>query len=75
MVLALIITDAFLFHVPTVVFQFGLSDKYTHTKYLPYVAPMERVQILGFSIQEILISAIYIYATQQMLKGSFNRKI
>jgi len=36
---------------------------------------MERVQVLGFSIQEIIISAIYIYATLQMLKGSFNKKI
>ena len=75
LVLALIVTDAFLFHVPTVVFQFGLSNKSSHKKYLPYMAPMERVQILGFSIQEILISTIYIYATLQMLKGSFNRKI
>jgi len=41
----------------------------------PYMAPMERVQVLGFSIQEILISSIYIYATLQMLKGSFNKKI
>jgi hypothetical protein len=75
LVLALIITDAFLFHVPTVAFQFGLSDKKTHHKYLPYMAPMERVQIIGFSIQEILISSIYIYATLQMFKGSFNKKI
>jgi len=39
------------------------------------MAPMERVQVLGFSIQEVLISAIYIYSTMQMLKGSFNKKI
>ena len=75
LVLAMIITDAFLFHVPTVVFQYGTSYKKTHEKYLPYMAPMERVQVLGFSIQEVLISAIYIYATLQMLKGSFNKKI
>jgi len=75
LVLAMIITDAFLFHVPTVVFQFGVSNKSTHKKYLPYMAPMERVQVLGFSIQEILISAIYIWATLKMLKGSFNKKI
>jgi hypothetical protein len=75
LVLAMIITDAFLFHIPTVVFQYGTSYKKTHKKYLPFMAPMERVQVLGFSIQEILISSIYIYATLQMLKGSFNKKI
>jgi len=75
LVLAMIITDAFLFHVPTIVFQYGTSDHKTHKKFLPYMAPMERIQVLGFSIQEILISCIYIYATLQMLKGSFNKKI
>lgn len=75
LVLAMIITDAFLFHVPTIVFQFGVSNKSTHKKYLPYMAPMERVQVLGFSLQEIIISAIYIYATLKMLQGSFNKKI
>ncbi|KAG4415709.1 hypothetical protein IFR04_011166 [Cadophora malorum] len=75
-VLIMVITDAFLFHVPTIVFQYGVSaNKKTHAYYLPFMAPMERVQVLGFSIQEVLISAIYIWATLRMLKGSFNKKI
>ncbi len=74
-VLIMVITDAFLFHVPTIVFQYGVSAKESHKKYLPYMAPMERVQVLGFSIQEVLISAIYIWATLRLLKGSFNKKI
>lgn len=74
-VLIMVITDAFLFHVPTIIFQYGVSNKSSHTKYLPFMAPMERVQVLGFSIQEVLISAIYIWATMRMLKGSFNKKI
>jgi hypothetical protein len=74
-VLAMIITDGLLFHVPTIVFQFGVSNKGTYEKYLPYMAPMERVQVLGFSVQETIISAIYIYATLKMLKRSFNKKI
>ena len=75
LVLAAIVVDAFLFHVPTIVFQFGTSDKHTHKKFLPYMNVMERVQIVGFSVQEIIISAIYIYATMQMLRGSFNRRM
>jgi hypothetical protein len=73
--LAMIITDAFLFHVPTAVFQFGLSDPQTHTRYLTYLRPMERVQILGFSLQEIIITTIYIYGTTMMVQQSFNPKI
>ncbi|KAL1968841.1 hypothetical protein VTN77DRAFT_1202 [Rasamsonia byssochlamydoides] len=73
--LAMIITDAFLFYVPTVVFQFGLSDPQAHAKYVPYMGPMERVQVLGFSIQEIILSALYIYGTMQMVKESFNARI
>jgi hypothetical protein len=73
-ILAMIITDALLFHVPTIVFQFGVSNKSTHKRFLPYMAPMERVQIMAFSTQEIIISAIYIYHTIKWLKVSFERK-
>jgi hypothetical protein len=73
--LTMIIIDAFLFHVPTIVFQFGMSDPHTHAKYLAYMGPMERVQVLAFSIQEIILSVIYIYGTMQMVKGSFNPRI
>lgn len=71
--LAMIITDAFLFHVPTIVFQFGVSNKPTHTKYLPYMAPMERVQVMAFSVQETIISALYIYHTLKYLRSSFGK--
>ncbi|PSN59886.1 hypothetical protein BS50DRAFT_579689 [Corynespora cassiicola Philippines] len=63
LILAMIITDAFLFHVPTIVFQFGVSNSGTHEKFLPYMAPMERVQVMAFSIQEIIISGVYIYSS------------
>lgn len=63
LILAMIITDAFLFHVLTVVFQFAVSNKGTHKKFLPYMGPMERVQVMAFSVQEIIISGVYIYST------------
>jgi hypothetical protein len=74
LILAMIITDAFLFHVPTIVFQFAVSNKSTHKKFLPYMAPMERVQIMAFSTQEIIISAIYMYNTIKWLKTSFEKR-
>lgn len=71
--LVMIIADAFCFHVPTIVFQFAVSNKSTHKKYLPYMAPMERVQVMAFSVQETIISALYIYFTLQYLKTSFQK--
>ncbi|CAO2650020.1 Nn.00g013120.m01.CDS01 [Neocucurbitaria sp. VM-36] len=71
--LAMIVMDAFLFHVPTIVFQFGVSNAPTHAKYLPFMAPMERVQVMAFSIQETIISAMYIYHTLKYLRESLHK--
>ena len=72
--LIMVITDAFLFHIPTIVFQFGVSNKPTQAKFLPYMAPMERVQVMAFSIQEVIISGIYIHSTLAYLRTSFQQK-
>ena len=73
--LIMIITDAFLFHTPTIVFQFGLANQSTHDQYVPYLRVMERIQIMGFSLQEITLTSIYIYGTLQIIKNSLNPKI
>ncbi|KAH8701647.1 hypothetical protein BGW36DRAFT_445254 [Talaromyces proteolyticus] len=73
--LAMIIIDAFLFHIPTVVFQFGLSNAPTHAKFLPFMNVIERIQIIGFSAQEIILSTIYIYGTLKMVQESFNKRV
>ncbi|KAI0382820.1 hypothetical protein F5Y04DRAFT_287813 [Hypomontagnella monticulosa] len=73
-VLAVIIVDAVLFHTPTIVFQFLVSNKPTHEKFLPYMEITERIQIMAFSAQEIAISAIYVWGTLQLLKLSLNAK-
>ncbi|KAI8963523.1 hypothetical protein F5Y11DRAFT_147191 [Daldinia sp. FL1419] len=73
-VLAMIVIDGFVFHVPTVVFQYFISNSATHEKYLPYMNVMERVQVLAFSVQEAVISSIYVWGTLQMFKLSLNSK-
>jgi len=73
--LIMIITDAFLFHTPTIVFQFGLANQSTHDQYVSYLRVMERIQIMGFSLQEITLTSIYIYGTLQIIKNSLNPKI
>lgn len=73
-VLAMIITDGVLFHVPTIVFQFLVSNGPTHAKFLPHMEIIERIQVMGFSAQEIVISALYVWGTLQILKMSLNAK-
>ncbi|KAI1412952.1 hypothetical protein F5Y13DRAFT_162155 [Hypoxylon sp. FL1857] len=73
-VLAMIIIDEFVFGVPTIVFQFLISNPATHDAYLQHMEIMERVQIMAFSVQETVISAIYVWGTLQLLKLSLNSK-
>ncbi|KAI1384730.1 uncharacterized protein F4822DRAFT_416095 [Hypoxylon trugodes] len=73
-VLATIIIDEFVFGVPTITFQFLISNSATHAKYLPHMEIMERIQIMAFSVQETAISAIYVWGTLQLLKLSLNAK-
>ncbi|KAI1144626.1 hypothetical protein F5Y05DRAFT_33541 [Hypoxylon sp. FL0543] len=73
-VLAMIIVDEFVFGVPTIVFQFLISNPATHDAYLQHMEIMERIQIMAFSIQETIISAIYVWGTLQLLKLSLNTK-
>ncbi|KAJ5141051.1 hypothetical protein N7526_002046 [Penicillium atrosanguineum] len=57
-VLWMIIIDAFLFHVPTTVLLNWL-DGYNI---------MERIQLIGFCIQELIISGIYVWETTKLLR-------
>ncbi|KAI1085202.1 hypothetical protein F5B20DRAFT_133543 [Whalleya microplaca] len=74
LVLAMIILNAFLFHIPTIIFQFLLSNQATHARFLPFMNITEKVQIVCFSIQEIVISVIYVWGTLNLLKCSLNDK-
>jgi hypothetical protein len=73
--LIMIITDAFLFHTPTIVFQFGIANPSTRNQYPAYLGVMERIQIMVFSLQEIILTSIYIYGTLQTIKNSLNSRI
>lgn len=66
-VLGLIITNIFLLLVPTTVLTYG-SNFTNSPKILRGYIVMEKIEIIGISIQEIIISALYIYGTREMLK-------
>ncbi|KAL8906374.1 MAG: hypothetical protein Q9207_002086 [Kuettlingeria erythrocarpa] len=64
-VLAAIIINGIALHTPTLVFIYGANSP--SPKWVPRFNIMERVQLLGFSIQEAVIGGIYIFATVKLL--------
>ena len=77
LVLAMIIFDAFALHVPTIVFTYG-SNSPAAAVWAPRFNVMERIQLMGFCIQEFIISTVYIVATVRLLGSiyhSMTRKV
>lgn len=67
----MVIADVFILHLPTMVAQIGVVTK-IHRGWISWYPAMEKVQIVGFTVQETIISAIYIYTARRMVKQSYN---
>jgi len=70
-VLAMIIVDAFCFHIPTTVLTYGSNSN----RPLDFIGPfnvVERLQMTAFCIQEFIISGIYVYATIKLLRPVYH---
>ncbi|KAE8155358.1 hypothetical protein BDV25DRAFT_146524 [Aspergillus avenaceus] len=65
--LAMIIIDAILFHVPASVLEFGTHSNHTD-KFTRAFDIFERIQLVGFSVQEIILSVIYGWAAIEMIR-------
>ncbi|KAF7719085.1 Uncharacterized protein PECH_000270 [Penicillium ucsense] len=66
-VLCMIVVDAVLFHIPTTVLLYGTLAT-TVGPWTRGYGIMERIQLVGFCIQELIISGIYIWETVKLLK-------
>ena len=76
-VLALIILDAVALHIPTIVFTYG-SNSPDAQVWVHKFNVMERIQLVGFCLQEFIISTIYIISTVRLLGAiyhSMTRKV
>lgn len=72
--LAMIIINGIVFHTSAItIFAVGMANP--GPKILSYMNNIERVQIVIFSVQEVILSAIYIYGTFKMAQHSFNSRI
>lgn len=64
--LAMIIVDAILFHVPASVLELGShSDK--SALFTPAFSIFERIQLIAFSLQEVVLSVIYSWEAVRLL--------
>lgn len=66
-VLYMIIIDAFVFHTPVFVLMYGMVSPKSHLFVRGYDI-MERVQLVGFCLQELVLSGIYVWETAKMLR-------
>lgn len=66
-VLGMIILDMILFQIPTIVLMFGSVAPVSHAFTAGYNV-IERVQLIAFCIQELIISSIYVYETIKLLR-------
>jgi hypothetical protein len=62
-----IIVDGFLFHTPVVVFSFGMSTP-DYSFWFDKMQIAERVQVVGFLIQEFSLGMIYTWTAGELLK-------
>ncbi len=67
-VLYMIITNAIICHIPTTILTYGSNSSHAEPYIRPY-AIYERVQVTIFFIQEVIISALYVYKTWQILQS------
>ena len=70
-VLAMIIVDAFCFHIPTTVLTYG-SNSHDPGRYTGAFNVVERLQMTAFCIQEFIISGIYVFSTIRLLRPVYH---
>lgn len=73
-VIVMIITTAVLFLIPTTVFAFYYNVQPPREVISQGYQIMENIQVTGFSVQEILISALYIWGTLGLLGFTTERR-
>ncbi|KAI1936962.1 hypothetical protein LOZ12_005253 [Ophidiomyces ophidiicola] len=71
-VLALIIVNAIIFHIPTTVLTFGSNSESNH-EFITAYSIMEKVQMTGFCVQELLLSTLYIVEAVKILRSSSDK--
>lgn len=69
-VLIMIVINGLVLHTPVVVFEFGLMSRHRE-RFLQPMEVVERIQQAVFTLQEIIISGLYIFHTVRFLDAGF----
>lgn len=66
----MICIDAVLLHIPTTVLTYGSNGNLDTETFVRGYNVMEKIQMCGFFVQEVILSALYIQAAARLLKNS-----
>lgn len=66
-VLGMIIVDALIFHTPIFVLMYGIVSPQSR-RFIRGYNIMERIQLVGFCVQELVLSGFYVWETAKMLR-------
>lgn len=70
-ILAMIVVDAFCFHIPTTVLTYASNSRHAQKFINPFTA-VESLQMTAFCIQEFIISGVYVYSTIKLLRPVYH---
>jgi hypothetical protein len=73
-VVYMIFTSVIIFHLPTTILTYGSNVHHTGSsrRWVTGYNIMEKIQLTGFSIQEAIISGLYLYETARLLRLANN---
>ena len=66
-VLCMIIIDAIIFHTPVFILMYAMVSPMSR-RFIHGYDIMERIQLVGFCVQELVLSGIYVWETTKMLR-------
>ena len=66
-VLCMIIVDAIIFHTPVFILMYAMVSPMSR-RFIHGYDIMERIQLVGFCVQELVLSGIYVWETTKMLR-------
>ncbi|KAK5674275.1 hypothetical protein LTS10_013013 [Elasticomyces elasticus] len=66
----MIVIDVIIFHIPTTVLTFGSNGSVQTEIFATGYSVMEKIQMVGFFLQEVTLSSIYIVETIKLLRTS-----
>lgn len=72
-VLCMIIFSVFAFHLTTMIAQIGVVTKH-QPHWISWYPAMEKMQVVGFTVQETVLSTIYVMSTHKLVGGSSDKK-